>query len=180
MAYKKVVKKLLGELLLERGVITTEQLEEALAKHGESGKLLGSILVDMGYATESDIAAALAAQYGIPYLPLKQHEVDTELLTLLPREFALRYHCFPVDKIGGTLTIATDNPLDATVQKEISKTTGCKVIFFISTMSEIVTAIGEHYAKLMGKPTVTAAPLGAEEKEAIQVFQLEENGTSKE
>ncbi len=68
---RKVIGKLLGELLVERKVITPEQIEAALKVQKAKGGLLGQILVSLGFATEESVAQAVTAQYGFPYLPLK-------------------------------------------------------------------------------------------------------------
>jgi type IV pilus assembly protein PilB len=179
VAFKKVVKKLVGEILIDSGVITRTQLEEALARQKETKKLLGETLVEMGYAFEEDIAGAVSAQYRIPYLPLKHHEVDRELLNLIPREVALRHRCFPVDKVGGVLTVAMEDPLDARAVEEIESESQCKVLCYVSTPSEILAAIEEHYGR-SEKKGVGAAGRGQKDGGGIKVFQLESNGSSEE
>jgi len=76
MTIRRVLNKQLGELLVERGLITVEQLEEALNKQRQKGGLIGEILVDMGLVKEEDIAQTLTAQYGFPYLPLSNYDID--------------------------------------------------------------------------------------------------------
>ena len=180
MVYKRVIKKRLGELLIEGGVITRDQLERALSSQKETEKLLGETLVDMRLAKETDIAGVVAVQYGIPYLPLKQHDIDVSLLKLLPKEVAIRYRCFPVDMVGAVLTIAIENPLDDKAQEEIRKAVGCKVLCYVSTMSEIVAAINEHYKKVEIEVSLKEEPRAVEAEDSIQVFQLENNDSSKE
>ena len=71
MAIRRIVSKQLGELLLERNIITSSQLEKALKVQQEKGGLIGQILVMLGFAKEEEIAQALTVQYGFPYLPLE-------------------------------------------------------------------------------------------------------------
>jgi len=177
MAFKKVIKKLVGELLISGGVITKSQLEQALARQRETKKLLGETLIEMGFAGEEDVAGVVAVQYRIPYLPLKQYEVDRELLSLIPQEVARRHRCFPIDKVGSVLTVAMENPLDERAVGEIENESRCKVLCYVSTPSEILAAIDEHYGKLKREGVRTAARGGEGE---IKVFQLESNGLSKE
>jgi type IV pilus assembly protein PilB len=177
MTFKKVTRKRLGEILIDGGIITKAQLEEALARHKETKKLLGETLVELGFVNEEDVAGVVAAQYRIPYLPLKQHEVDRELLNLIPREVALTYRCFPVDKMGGVLTVAMENPLDEKAIGELESKTQCKVLCYVSTQSEILEAIEEHYGRLRREGAGAAARKDGGE---IKVFQLESNGLSEE
>jgi len=179
MPFKKVTKKLVGEILIDGGVINKTQLGQALARQKETKKLLGETLVEMGFAGEEDVAGVVAAQYRIPYLPLRQYEVDRELLSLIPREVALRHRCFPVDKIGGVLTVAMENPLDERAIEELENESQCKVLCYVSTQSEILAAIDEHYGRLKKEDGSTAARARGGGGE-IKVFQLESNGFSEE
>ena len=72
---------------------------------------MGSILVLLGFATEEQIAQALTTQYGFPYLPLKNYEIDPEIVQLIPRQVAQQYARIAVDKVGNSLTVAMSNPL---------------------------------------------------------------------
>ena len=187
-AFKKVTNKLVGELLIDNGVINRTQLNQALNRKKETGKLLGEVLVELGFASEEDIAAVVAIQYRIPYLPLKHHDVDKELLKVIPCALAMKYRCFPVDRIGTVLTIAMDNPLDEKAVEEIRGITGSRVLCYVSTPSEILAAIEQHYGTggdarpVPPEPIEPAAPgPGAPEaalEGGIKVFQLEENGLS--
>lgn len=152
MPFKKVVKKLVGELLIDFGIITKDQLSQALKKQKETGKLIGETLVEMGFAKEEDIAGVVAVQYEIPYLPVKQHDFDNELAKIIPREMALKYHCFPVDKVEKLLTIAMENPLDEKAVEELERLSQHKILCYVSTPSEVMVAIEEHYV-VQGKDT---------------------------
>lgn len=183
-AFKKVTKKLVGELMIDSGVITRTQLNQALARKKETGRLLGETLVELGFAREEDVVGVVATQYRIPYLPLKQCEVDKELLKAIPRELAVKYRCFPVDRISTVTTVAMENPLDIKALEEIRQAAGGTVLCFVSTPSEILSSIEQHYGAGGGgelgaaapeRESAPAAPESAGE-EGIKVFQLEDNG----
>src|SRR3989338_2223410 len=97
---KKTTTKLLGELLIERRIITKEDLDKALTIQKERGGLLGEILVELGLAKEENIAQALTAQYGFPYLPLTNYEIEPEVLKSVPENVCCQYCLIPIDKIG--------------------------------------------------------------------------------
>lgn len=141
----RLVTKKLGELLAERGVITAEQLATALKHQKGRGGLIGQILVDLGFASEVDVAQALTTQYGFPYLPLKDYNVDENLIRLIPENVVRQYCLIPVDQIGDTLTVAMADPLNARAVEDIETLTHCSVQVFVSTLSDVREAIRKYY-----------------------------------
>ena len=146
-AIKRIVSKQLGELLLERGIINEAQLEKALKIQKEKGGLIGQILVMLGYAKEEEIAQALTVQYGFPYLPLENYEINAEAIKLIPENVATQYNLIAIDKITDLLTIAMSNPLNVQAVEDIELLTKCKVQVFVSTMTDVNNAIKKYYGK---------------------------------
>ena len=144
---KRVVLKLLGELLLERGVINADQLNKALKVQKEQGGLIGRILVNLGYANEEAIAQAITVQYGFPYLPLGSYEVNLEAMKLIPQNVAEQYNLIAIDRMGDVLTIAMSNPLNIQAVEDIELISHCTVQVFVSTMTDISDAIAKYYRK---------------------------------
>ena len=142
---KKIVNKLLGEILIERQIITRAQLEEALSILKKEEKLIGEILVEKGFAKEEDIAQTLTAQYGFPYLPLDSYEIEPEITKLIPRDLARQYLFIPVDKLGNSLSVAISNPLNSEAIEKIEKLTNLHIQIFVSTSSDIRRAIDKYY-----------------------------------
>ena len=142
---KRIIKKQLGELLIERNVIDQSQLDKALALQKEKGGLLGEILVQLGYAKEEDIAQALTAQYGFPYLPLNNYEINPDIARIIPGRVARQYLLIPIDKIGNSLTIAMSNPLNEQAVEDVELISGCTVQSFVAISSEIKKAIDKYY-----------------------------------
>jgi len=147
LPFKRLVKKQLGELLVERGVITRAQLEKSLEAQKEKGGLIGQILVVLGFAKEEEIAQALTVQYGFPYLPLQNYELNKDLVRLIPENVAKQYKMITVDKIGDTITVAMSNPLNIKAAEDIELLTKCNVQIFVSTMTDINNAIEKFYGK---------------------------------
>lgn len=145
MQPRRIINKQLGELLLNRGVITKAQLEKALTAQQKEGGLLGMVLVKLGFAKEEDISISLTAQYGFPFLPLSNHDVNPEVLALIPAGVARKYLLVPLDRIGNNLTLAMFNPLDAQAIEDVELLTGCTVQAFVSTPSGIKRAIAKYY-----------------------------------
>lgn len=144
---KRLITKRIGEVLLERGVINRKELEKALAHQKEHGGLLGQILIQQGAVTEDEVALALTAQYGFPYLPLSNYEIDTELTALIPEETAKRYCLIVIDHIGNALTLAMADPSNVQAIAEIELLTKCVVQTFVSTPTDINAAIEKYYKR---------------------------------
>jgi type IV pilus assembly protein PilB len=142
---KRIINKQLGELLIERGIINKGQLNEALAAQQEKGGLIGEIMVELGFVKEEDIAQALTAQYGFPYLPLSNYEVNPEIMHIVPSRVARQYLIIPIDKIGNNLTLAMSNPLNVQAIEDVELISGCNVHAFVSTSSDIKLAIDKYY-----------------------------------
>jgi len=145
MPIRKIVNKQLGELLIERGVISRQQLEKALSLQKEKGGLVGELLVELGFLKEEDIAQALTAQYGFPYLPLANYEINTETIDLVPARVAKQYMLVPIDKIANNLTLAMSNPLNVQAIEDVELLTGCNIQTFVSTSTDIKKAIEKYY-----------------------------------
>jgi len=136
----------LGEMMVERGVITRENLETALEQQRERGKQIGQILIDLGYATETDVLNCLALQAGVPYLPLALYEVQPELAAFLPEAFARKHRLVPVDAIASTVLITIAAPLSAQAKTELESLLGeRKANYYISEQSEIEKKLDELY-----------------------------------
>jgi type IV pilus assembly protein PilB len=143
--FRKTVNKQLGEILVERGVITRSQLEEILVYQKEKKILFGESLVQMKFGTEEDVVQALTCQYGFPYLPLVNYEIAPEVIATIPIEICKQYCLVPIDKIGRSLTVAMANPLNVNALEDIEKITNCSVQAFVSTATEITSAINRYY-----------------------------------
>jgi type IV pilus assembly protein PilB len=146
MPSRKIITKPLGELLIDLGIITRENLDKALSaqKHKEGG-LIGEILVEMGFAKEEDIAQVITVQYGFPYLPLSNYDISPEVIKIIPFNTAKACMVIPIDKIGNNLTVAMANPLNDKAIDELEAQTGCNVQVFIATLSDVKNAIAKYY-----------------------------------
>jgi len=143
--FRKTVNKQLGEILLDRGVITRAQLEAILVFQKEKGLLFGEALVEMKAGTEEDVVQALTCQYGFPYLPLANYEIAPEVVATVPLNLCRQYCLVPIDKIGRSLTVAMANPLNIHALEDVETTTECSVQAFVSTATEINSAINRYY-----------------------------------
>ena len=133
--------KRLGDILIAAGLITQEQLEEALAKQKGSGKRLGQVLQDEGYITELEMIEALQMQLGIEFIDLNKINIPTELAQVVPANIAKQYQVVPVRMIRDELYLAMADPLNFYALEEVHKTVHKKVIPMIAMASSIDRAI---------------------------------------
>jgi len=145
MTASRINNKQLGELLLDQGIISRNQLEQALRVQRDKGGLIGEILLELEYVKEDDIAQSLTAQYGFPYLSLSNYDVSPEITSIIPGRLARQYLLVPIDKIGSNLTLAMSNPLNMQAIDDVELLSGCSVQAFVSTSSDIKRAIEKYY-----------------------------------
>lgn len=154
-------RKKLGEILVEAGLITHEQLEGALGRQTETGRLLGPILIEMGLVTEQDIMRALADQLSVPSVDLSKSEIPTEVATLLPEEFCRQHHVVPILVEGDTVTVAVGDPTNVFA---MDLTRGVmsprEVAIVAATSSDIIAVINRTKAKVALQKSVRGIPLG--------------------
>jgi type IV pilus assembly protein PilB len=136
----------LGDLLLGRGHITPEQLEEALRRQREGGQRLGEILVAMKAVTEEDVARALADRAGFPFARLRKGLVDPRVVDRVPREKAELYEVLPLFRIHDRLAVALSDPHRVHVIDTLRKLTGCQILPVVSPAEDIRRMIAESYA----------------------------------
>ncbi len=140
MSQSTVGKKLqLGQLLLSRGIVTEEQIEQALARQHRSGhnRLLGELLVEMGFCSENQIASALAEAYGVPYAQITPKLCDPVVMELLPRDFLEEHKILPLFKVFDVLTIAVSEPANVFLIDEVERLSGCRVQVVCTTVKDI-------------------------------------------
>ena len=142
---KKKIDKLLGEILVEKDIITSEQLKETLDVQAKEGGLIGEIIVKKKFATEEEIAQCISFQYGFPFLPLENYDIPPDAAKLVPKNVAQHYCLVPIDKIGGTLTVAMANPLNMEAAEDIEDLTSLNIQIFVSTSSDVRVAIERSY-----------------------------------
>ncbi|MCM8787265.1 MAG: hypothetical protein NC935_04340 [Candidatus Omnitrophica bacterium] len=145
MQIQRRVEKPLGQLLIERGIISQKDLDKALEIQKREGGLLGEILVKLGLTKEEIITQCIAIQYGFPYLPLENYEIQEEALKIIPKNVASYYCLIPLDKIGNNLIVAMAEPSNIQAIQDLEDISGCDIQIFISTPSDIRKCIENFY-----------------------------------
>jgi general secretion pathway protein E len=154
----------LGEILIERKLITPDDLARALDIQKErGGEKLGKIMVDLGFIAMRDVLSALAEQLRVPVLTLEgPPAVSPELETLAPR-FLRQFRCLPVALNDHTVTLAMADPLDFETRNAVESSTGLKVLAGIALEQEILDAIDRYYGQTAKNEAELATPTGESE-----------------
>ena len=143
---------LLGEMLIQKRIITTEQLDFALKEQQKSKDFLGVTLVKMGYLTEDELYPVLSEQLGIKYVKIKEVTIDPTILKHVPAKFTYHYKLMPLELKGKTLTVGVTDPLDVHTLDDIKLLLGYDVNPVLCSEKDIMDAIKKYYG--IGAETV--------------------------
>ncbi len=127
MATSRGPKKQLGQVLLEKGLINQDQLDEALRVQKSTTEQIGRILVDLNYVQERDVLRAQAEQLGIPFLELDRVSVDEDVAKAIPPSLVQRYSAIPIRRSGNRLTVAMADPSNVFALDDIRLVTGYEI-----------------------------------------------------
>ncbi|HXF82302.1 MAG TPA: ATPase, T2SS/T4P/T4SS family [bacterium] len=174
----KNVRRRIGDILVEGGVITPEQLQEALARQRRTRERLGRVLVELGAATEVQIAQALAHQLDLRFVSLAGQRLDPAAVRLVPEGLARKRRIVPVALEGESLIIAIADPLDVFAVDDVAIATRRPVKPVIALESDIAAAIERAYgvgaqaAAVLGDVDSLAEGGGPEEGDDAPVVRL--------
>jgi len=138
----------LGELLIGRGLVSEDQLREALTAQTGSGKRLGNILVELGLLSERALVGVLAEQLQVDIIELGKLELDRDIVTLLPEEDARRLRAVPIAREGVRIDVAVADPLAQSLQDELIAKLAAPVRLVFATGTEIEAVINKMYASV--------------------------------
>jgi len=142
----------IATVLLERGMITREQLELALAEHKATGERLDHTLVRLGMVSPSQVTRAIGEQFDMPIVDLATIDVEPQVLAALPSQIVFRQRCVPIARLGGSpgtgparLRIATSDPFELTVFDELRLLTNCAIELVLAEEEDLREFIRRHY-----------------------------------
>ena len=140
-----MVRKRIGDLLIDAGLITQAQLQEALEVQKTGKEKLGDIFLQMGYISEQQLIEALEFQLGIPHVQLHRYKIDQGLLGIIPERLAKMYRVLPLKRDGNKLTVAMVDPLDYFAIDDLRMSTGFVIEPAIASKDEVMRAINRYY-----------------------------------
>jgi CheY-like chemotaxis protein len=139
-------RKKVGEILIENNILSAKTVERVLPRASRLNKRLGAVLEEMGLITEEELTNALAVQFGYKVVKnLGQFRFAPELLKLLSAEVALQHLIFPLKADSGWLALAMADPTNTRIIQNLSANTGLKIAPYLATRQDIYDAIGRHY-----------------------------------
>ena len=146
LAAPPVKRRQFGQILISKGYITQEQLEQALQNQNATGQhqLLGEVLVEAALVTEDQVVEALAEAYDVPYAKLSPRLADAKIVDLLPRDFCEKHQVLPLFRVDGALTIAVAEPSNVFLVEEVARRTDCQVHVVAASASDIHAMLGQH------------------------------------
>ena len=136
----------LGELLVGRGLVSEDQLGEALTQQTTSGKRLGNLLVELGLLGERSLTDVLAEQLGLPVVDLSRATMDPEVVALMTEEDARRLGALPTHRDGSRIEVAVADPLVEDLDKQLIEILGSLVRIKLAVRSDLEQALDRCYA----------------------------------
>jgi type IV pilus assembly protein PilB len=151
----------LGNLLIERGLVTDEQLEQGLATQRDNGGRIGEVLVTMGVIDDHDLVDALSEFLGVPVSNLRRENVEQDALAFIPEELAREQHAMPIRLSDDGLDVAVAEPSEE-LRDMLAKAAGRSVRMMIAPLSDIRWAIDSNYRATTGVDNLIAAFVSVE------------------
>jgi len=152
MAIKKSV--LLGEILVQKGLISLSQLETGLRDQEKSGHFLGAALVKLGFIREKELYPILSKQLNIPYIKIKELKIDSAVIEKVPAKFACHYKLMPIKFEKDKLTVAIEDPFDVRTLDDLKLLLDCDVSGVLASGADINEVIRKYYG--IGAETIEA------------------------
>jgi len=166
-----MLKEKFTDYLLEKKLISKEDLEKVLTLQKEKGGSLVELFIKLGYMQETQLLNILSGYLSIPPMRVLNVVIAQETIGLISERFARSYHVIPISKIGNSITLAMADPLNVVVIDDLKKITGCEINPVIAPLSEIKEAIIAHYTR---PPTDSIEEIIKGQKaEAIEIIKQE-------
>ena len=137
--------KQLGDILLEGGLVSREQLDAAVVEQQSVGRSLGRVLVDRGILSEAQLVAALAQQIGLRFIDLSEFPIDGSALARVSGAVCRRHTAIPVAFEDGRIVVAMADPANVFAVDDIRTISGYEVLPAVATRADVLSAIDRHY-----------------------------------
>lgn len=159
----------IGEVLIEYGYITREQLQQVLdyQKESNTAKRVGDLLIELGYITELQKLEALGKRLRYELIELSNHDLDHAAVKLIPKQMAVKYNVIGVACNGQRLTVAMNDPLDFHAIEDIGLAAGKELDIVLALQADIVNAIDYYYSELDAQLAAETASETAVDQSAI-------------
>jgi len=163
----------IGDLLVEAGAITEDELQQALAKQKESGGMLGNVIMEMGFISRELLITVLTTQMGIEFVEIKSVQIDENVVRMIPESLVSKYKVMPIgfdEENPNILKLAMADPMDLMAIDDISISSGLQIEPLLAFEDDIENVIGKYYGSAQA---MEAAEQYRAEQMAGQVTQEE-------
>jgi type IV pilus assembly protein PilB len=137
----------LGDLLVAEGLISSNQLYDALREHRRSKERLGKVLTRRGFVSEEKLVEILSKEHGLPSVAIEEYTVSADVLELVPSYIARKYEVIPLALVDSSLTLAMADPTNVVAMDEIAARTRLRVLPVVASGQAIRAAIDRYYTK---------------------------------
>ncbi|HCM2156336.1 TPA: type II/IV secretion system protein [Vibrio parahaemolyticus] len=142
------LRKRLGDLLVEEGIVSEDQIQQALSAQRSTGQKLGDALIDLGFITEKQMLEFLSQQLGLPLIDLGRAPVDADAVQILPEVHARRLRAMVVARNGDTLRVAMSDPADLFTQESLMNLLGeYNLEFIIASEHQLISSFDRYYRR---------------------------------
>ncbi|RKY16498.1 MAG: hypothetical protein DRP63_05300, partial [Planctomycetota bacterium] len=151
-------------MLVADGILTEEQLKDALDIQKETGKPLGQVLVEQRYLSEEALAKAITEKYQLPFIDPSTYQIEPDLIKSFPVDMLYRYQFVPLDTMGKVMIVAVAGIIDETLDDFIQNVMGFEPMYFVATVSSVMRTLEKM------------APLTEEQRMAVKEKVKEDAG----
>ncbi|UCB57157.1 MAG: type II/IV secretion system protein [Candidatus Omnitrophota bacterium] len=163
--------RLLGEILIDKGLIDAEQLNAALTEQeGKKGEFIGELLVEQGFLSVDELLPVLSEQLNIAHVKLKQAKIDPEIIKLVPAKIACHYKLIPLKKENDILYVAVSDPLDVETLDDLRLILKIEVKSVLAAESDILEAIRKYYG--VGADTIETMEIEPSSSDNLETFKV--------
>jgi len=168
-------KKRLGDILIEKGIITEDILNRALSLQQGSGEKLGDVFLKMGVIKEEDLYSALSDIYNVPYVNLDDVAIDSEVVKLVPEHICRRYMVIPLNIDGDRIMVAMSNPVNIYALDDIRIITGKEVDPVLASERQITQVLDRIYTiqKGLEETLINIGPSDEDAEATVEVLEDE-------
>ncbi len=144
---RTTLRERIGALLIEKKMLTQEQLAQALKMQKEKKERLGEILIGMGFITKEALLEVLSIEIGVPAIHLSRYKIKPEALAFVPKKMAEMYCLIPVSHFSKTLTVAMSDPMNVHALDDLRRHTGMEIHPLIATDKDVKEAVDLYYGE---------------------------------
>jgi type IV pilus assembly protein PilB len=157
MALPRGPKKQIGQILLEQGLVTQAQLDQALSVQKSTGERIGAILIELGFVKERDVLRAYAQQLNLPFLDLEKMALDEATMRSIPQNICQKYNAFPIQRNGGKLVVAMADPTNVFAIDDMRLMTGMEIQPMLAAPEDLSALRGRSEPGVMADETLQNA-----------------------